>query len=68
MPQARKLLFPYCYSTYRQEFFGRHRGWLADQKIDQTIKGTVTVKQAGMERDFAVEQKGTFEVKMTPGS
>jgi hypothetical protein len=49
-------------------YFDIDRGWLADQKIDQTIKGTVTVKQAGMERDFAVEQKGTFEVKMTPGS
>src|SRR5262245_14184898 len=37
MPQARKLLFPYCYSTYRQEFFGRHRGWLADHGVELVL-------------------------------
>lgn len=37
MPPPRKLLFPYCYSVYRQEFFGRHRDWLAAHDLELVL-------------------------------
>jgi uncharacterized protein DUF6263 len=46
-------------------YFDLDRGWLADQKYDQTMKGTVSVTSPeGKEIRIAVEQKATFEVRV----
>lgn len=46
-------------------WFDLERGWLAEQKTDQTLKGSVSVQQNGKELRFGLDQKTTFEVKVT---
>src|SRR5262245_5415166 len=37
MSRPRKLLFPFCYSVYRREFFARARGALADLGVELVL-------------------------------